>query len=115
MGRKKKDEYDSIYEDNFAIGFDFKDGKIQKKTNYIEDISDLNGKLNVSDKTTHEDLLMTVTCKKCGMLMDYQPGDWMGKYVCPICSVSVSEEDPINSLNENSKGIFDDNDYDDIF
>lgn len=115
MARKKKDEYDAIYEDSFAIGFDFKDGKIQKKTKFIDDLTNLTGKLNVTDSTTEDDMLMTVTCSKCGMLMDYEPGGWMGKYVCPICSASVSEADPINQLNENSKGIFDDNEYMDIF
>lgn len=113
--RKRKDmyEYESIYEDDFAIGFDYENGQLKKQKGLLDIHSP--GKTNKTEDSPDDILQIAVQCKTCGAFMDFVVGDgWCnGKYVCPICSISVNEADPINEImKETSRWT---NEFNDIF
>ena len=108
MSRKKKNEYEyeQIYEDDFAIGFECDNGYLKKKDELLRIHSP--GKTNKTDNSPDDILQIAVQCKKCGSFMDFVGGDgWVnGKYICPLCSISVSEADSINALMSNTVNPF---------
>ena len=108
MGRQNKVgyEYESDYED-FAIWFDYENGILTKQKELL--IVHDSGKTNKTEKSPIDILQIAIQCKKCNTFMDFVRGNgWVnGKYVCPVCSGSVSESDSINALTTNSLGNID--------
>lgn len=113
MGRKKKDEYDQIYEDDFALGLRYNNGRFEGKTEFIQSPDVLaadSGNTNYTPDSPDDILKIAVYCCQCGAFMKYVRGDsWMGDYVCSTCKASVSEADATNKLSRP----FDD--YNDIY
>lgn len=94
MGRQNK----SIYEEDFAIGFDYNNGKLTMMKDLL--IMHDPGKTNKTEESPIDILQIAIQCKKCNSFMNFVRGNgWVnGKYVCPLCSSSVAESEPINAL-----------------
>lgn len=89
----RKDE-----QDDFAIGFDYADGYLKKRKELLR--FRIPGKTNKTDRSPIDILQIAIFCNKCGVFMDFvDGGGWVkGKYVCPICDSSVTEENSINAV-----------------
>lgn len=98
FGKKKKDEYDDIYGQSRSTAFGFSYGS--RKVSSSFDIS--NDELSSIDpsKTNGDDEFpLVMMCRKCGVYMDFTPGDFgTGKWRCPICSVGVKEQTAYSQL-----------------